>query len=137
MYGQRKAIAKRVPVTSKPRLSTSAINALEEESTEDLDDLSTPAATEGETATETELETESDSELEDEPLTGEGMLPRKQEVVSTATKSKRAISQHDLMNIYFRRDTIFLNLKNIDLFRSAMCYLECEGRGLQFLAQVK
>jgi phosphatidylethanolamine N-methyltransferase len=135
MYGQRKAIAKRVPVASKPRLSTSAINTLEEESSEDLDDLSTPAATEGETATDTELETETESEVEDELLVGEDMLPRKQEVGNTA--AKRAISQHDLMNIYFRRDTIFLNLKNIDLFRSAMCYLECEGRGLQFLAQVK
>lgn len=98
------------------------------------DILSTPAATEGETATETELETE--TEIEEENHGGEVTAGRKQSKhqpqLSTASSvsahsgisndstapryRRKAISQHDLLNKYFRRDAVVL--RNIDLLRS-------------------
>ncbi|CAK5271251.1 unnamed protein product [Mycena citricolor] len=114
LYGQRKPIAKRIPV--KPRESSAADVPLL-----DLDDdlIPTPSVTEGETASETELETETEGEMEDDTATsrrpGHFHKPSIGSTISFEDKPK-AVSQHDLLTKYFRRDTIIL--KNFDLLRA-------------------
>ncbi|KAF7297358.1 Phosphatidylethanolamine N-methyltransferase [Mycena indigotica] len=130
MYGQRKAIAKRTPVRPRRGQSTSntATPTTSADTSPELDGYasSTPSITEGETATETDLETEMEGELGAAPLPA-GRIKRHQPTVSIASSSsfdatqdmrnkEKPISQHDLFNKYFRRDTIIL--KNIDLFRA-------------------
>ncbi|EIM80188.1 uncharacterized protein STEHIDRAFT_126160 [Stereum hirsutum FP-91666 SS1] len=102
--------------------------------------MSTPSATEGDTATEEdEVETETETEIElvgtsttttttttcmketatglemDEGLggskAGKAMMGRRER-----SRSPTTTSGHDLMNRYFRNDTIFL--KNLDIFRA-------------------
>ena len=96
MYGKRKAIAKRIP------LSPSGSNNKEEESSfnslkasnlplQPDDYMHIPAIPEGNMTTDTE-----------EPEVG------------TPQKSK-TLSQHDLLNKYFRRDALVL--RNVDLLR--------------------
>ncbi|KAJ7454990.1 phosphatidylethanolamine N-methyltransferase [Mycena galericulata] len=118
MYGQRKAIAKRTPMRSRktPGASTST-------SPPDVDEYTTPSATEGDTATETDLETE--TEIEGETAApAPRRRPGHQQKASNASsfsegsppKKKKAITQHDLFNKYFRRDTVVL--RNLDIFRA-------------------
>ncbi|KAG7087767.1 phosphatidylethanolamine N-methyltransferase [Marasmius oreades] len=120
-YIKPKAIAKRTPILlpdAKPASPTDSVY------------LTTPSATEGETATDSELDTE--TEIEDDSISVEtNDFPRKrkrkhrQNTSSTGssqtgsgqvTPHKKAISQHDLLNKYFRRDTLIL--KNFDPFRA-------------------
>jgi phosphatidylethanolamine N-methyltransferase len=98
-----------------PTGSTSSISSF----TSDQADLPTPAPTEGETATETEPETERETDVETD-------TPRSQLTPSPVGQPSRSqhhdgnslappASQHDLMNSYFRKDTLFIS--NIDLLR--------------------
>jgi len=99
---------------------------------------STPTATEGDTATETELDTEIEIDYEScgvpddkkTKLRYQQWSPTSSVASSTTllngdgvgggTKSRKSshevVSQHDLLNKYFRRDTVIL--RNVDLFRS-------------------
>lgn len=131
MYGQKKAIAKRVPVNTRTKTASSpksvSVEALPEVPPEDCP---TPAATEGETATETDLETETETEYDARaPVTDfEGIkrsLHRAELSTESASsarsheglpKKKRVLSNHDLLTKYFRRDTMIF--KNLDLFRA-------------------
>lgn len=81
---------------------------------------STPAPTEGDTATETEIETERETDVETD------IIPRLQRPLLPVEQPSRnplpdgniptvPASQHDLMNSYFRKDTLFMS--NIDLLR--------------------
>ncbi|KAF7373639.1 Phosphatidylethanolamine N-methyltransferase [Mycena sanguinolenta] len=123
MYGQRKAIAKRTPVRRRTSPASSA--SVTPASGLDLDEYTTPSATEGETATETDLDTETELEADAAPVSAgrRRTRPRHQQSPSDASstsppKKKKAVSQHDLLNKYFRRDTVIL--KNLDLFRYAL-----------------
>ncbi|KAJ6463566.1 phosphatidylethanolamine N-methyltransferase [Mycena sanguinolenta] len=120
MYGQRKAIAKRTPVSRRPASSASITPSA---SGIDLDEYNTPSATDGETATETDLETETELDTDAAPVSAGRRRTRSghQQSPSDASsasppKKKKAVSQHDLLNKYFRRDTVIL--KNLDLFRA-------------------
>ena len=139
-YGQRKILAQRIPImprhkrtgsadeqlaspasgtrnrTHAPTGSVSSISSF----TSDQADLPTPAPTEGDTATETELETERETDVETDitPRLQRTTLPAEQPSHSLLPdKNTPAIpaSQHDLMNNYFRKDTLFIS--NIDLLR--------------------
>ena len=82
--------------------------------------LHTPATTEGETATETELETETEMEEEHTRVLETSKPKHQLPLASAATdalryKKKQRISQHDLLNRYFRRDVVVF--RNIDLLR--------------------
>ncbi|KAF8999874.1 phospholipid methyltransferase-domain-containing protein [Cyathus striatus] len=104
-------------------------------------DLPTPAATEGETASETELDTEIEEDLPISPpkkklnniITGSGKGSGKQNGNSrhqshpsnassngdssgSSWAERKPISQHDLLNKYFRRDAIVLH--NVDFLRA-------------------
>ncbi|KAG6834035.1 phosphatidylethanolamine N-methyltransferase [Arthromyces matolae] len=93
--------------------------------------LATPNVTEGETATETELETEVDEEtvmtptphlINAKPPSSKHQPKASVSSVSSAggdgptSNRKKPASQHDLLNKYFRHDTIVL--KNLDLLRA-------------------
>ena len=93
-------------------------------------DLPTPSATEGETATETDgpmTETETETEYESKAKAPKRKQLKRRSASSlgsagSMSESARArrpgspiMTQHDLMNRYFRHDTIFLH--NVDLFR--------------------
>ncbi|KAJ7852958.1 phosphatidylethanolamine N-methyltransferase [Mycena leptocephala] len=129
MYGQRKAIGKRTPVRPRtspvPSSSVSPENSVPSVPEADGYASSTPSATEGDTATETDLETE--TELEGEAAVPAGRhrtRPGHQQKASDASssfylseastpKKKKLLSQHDLFNKYFRRDTVVLrNLRS-------------------------
>lgn len=143
MYGQRKAIAKRTPLfPSRPKsvplpsssetvgssTITSAVGTPVEADLADI--LSTPAVTEGETATETDFETELEID-DDTPITDviNRKLSKHQQHHSIASSvsskggldagvprhKKKAVSQHDLLNKYFRRDAVVI--RNIDFLR--------------------
>jgi phosphatidylethanolamine N-methyltransferase len=125
MYGQRKAIAKRTPL--RPRVKTTPGTSSTPTATASPAEpgytSSTPSATEGDTATETDIETETETELDIEALVGGRRRAGHQAQPSNTTldgrlsppKPKKPMSEHDLLNKYFRRDTVVL--KNIDLFR--------------------
>lgn len=141
MYGQPKAIAKRTPLVPKSTV-TSSTNAVAGPSTRTVieadpaDILATPAVTEGETATDTtELETEveidetvvsriNESRGRENKRTLKHQLKPSVSSVSSAGSERpqpplryrrKAASQHDLLNKYFRHDTLVLG--NIDLLR--------------------
>lgn len=129
-YGQRKLLAHRTPLfpasTSRKAEESSGksshSHSRQASTASAATDTSTPAATEGETATESELETETETELEYETVRRR-RRPDSLSSVSTptigSTVSKRArspvLSQHDLLNRYFRKDSILFH--NIDLLR--------------------
>ena len=130
MYGQKKLIAKRVPVVVAQRNSaTSDDNDVI--SKPGIHDLPVPAMTDGETGTDTELETETEMEG---PATGR-LQRRSRHRSRPSTDSSgssvgrespgrhrhKAISQHDLLNKYFRRDAVIL--KNVDLLRFVMLFV--------------
>lgn len=128
MYGQRKLIAKRVPVAPSKTKTNGDSRSDKNEATgkTSTDDL-TPAMTDGETATETELETETETEA---PAGSRKRCRSKRQQRDSSSSSStdgqcseycstprtKAISQHDLFNKYFRRDTVIL--KNVDLLRA-------------------
>ncbi|EPQ49705.1 hypothetical protein GLOTRDRAFT_67209, partial [Gloeophyllum trabeum ATCC 11539] len=117
-YGQRKPIAQRTPLRRTPASDSSSRS----QSVSSLADLTTPSATEGETATETE-ELQTETETEFEGTAKQEQMMKKAEVsaaltpATAVTRRHRSafVTQHDLMNTYFRQDTIIL--RNIDLFR--------------------
>ncbi|KAJ6554459.1 phosphatidylethanolamine N-methyltransferase [Mycena capillaripes] len=131
MYGQRKAIAKRTPM--RPRTTPASSSSATPASVSSVPELdgyasSTPSATEGDTATETDLETETEHEGEAAVPAGRRRTrPGHQQQASNASdlslreasppkKKKKLLSQHDLFNKYFRRDTVVL--KNLDFLRA-------------------
>ena len=87
--------------------------------TSDLAYMSTPAPTEGDTATETDFETERETDFETEIALQPRLTdsPAEQPPCSQPDESIYPVpaSQHDLMNSYFRKDTVFIS--NIDLLR--------------------
>ncbi|KAH7924203.1 hypothetical protein BV22DRAFT_1196127 [Leucogyrophana mollusca] len=127
MYGKRTPIALRKPLftsTSRKVRSQKDPSPLPSPSEDEaVEQLSTPAVTEGETATETELDTETETECESTPVLKEKPLRGSQSPSSASSKSARraaselGVSQHDLHNKYFRRDTVVL--QNVDLLRSS------------------
>ncbi|EIN05166.1 hypothetical protein PUNSTDRAFT_146058 [Punctularia strigosozonata HHB-11173 SS5] len=123
-YGQKKPIAQRIPlVTVSSRRSDSVSEssraspiAVSAQSSRGLSDATTPSQTEGETATETELETETETEYEDQHVAIR-RVPQQHRVVASSRPRSPPLSQHDLLNRYFRKDTIFLH--NFDLLRAS------------------
>lgn len=112
MYGQRKPIAQRTPLIpsniSRSSLTASGPPTRPRSRSETDPDLSTPGATEGETS-------DPDSELDTE--VDEAYTPARS---ITSSKDKPGFPQpmmtlHDLMNLYFRKDTLMLH--NLDIFR--------------------
>ncbi|KAG6890127.1 hypothetical protein C0995_011420 [Termitomyces sp. Mi166 len=145
MYGQPKAIAKRTPLapTSRSKAQSESVSSLPTNAVagpttrpvieaDPADILATPAVTEGETATETtepETEVEIDERMprriggENKRISKHQPQPSVSSVSSVGGEQlpsprywKKAASQHDLLNKYFRHDTLVL--KNIDLLRS-------------------
>ncbi|KAK0200737.1 phospholipid methyltransferase-domain-containing protein [Desarmillaria ectypa] len=132
LYGQKKAIAKRVPVNTRSKMvSPSKFVSTESVSLPQMppEDCPTPAATEGETATETDLETETETEYDERTsVVGFESIKRSLHRTELSTEStssahsheglsnKKALSNHDLLTKYFRRDTMIF--KNLDLFRA-------------------
>ncbi|TFY80389.1 hypothetical protein EWM64_g3623 [Hericium alpestre] len=124
-YGQRKPLAERQPLHKKDLSVSSSVSASPASSlsrARSLSDvtelLSTPSVTEGETATETDLETETEFESN---LRKQGMKKAVSGLSSPAAtismkRSREAMSHHDLLNRYFRKDTLFLH--NFDIFRA-------------------
>lgn len=146
-YGQRKILAQRIPIMPRHRKSgsldgqlvspapgawnrghgpTGSVSSISSFAS-DQADLPTPAPTEGDTATEAELETERETDFEmdvtshsqrtpypaEQPSCGENILPT-------------PASQHDLMNNYFRKDTLIVS--NVDPLRYASHALAlCSG----------
>ena len=109
-YGQRKLLAERVPVHKRNMSSASIASSTHILSYLDSTDvLSTPSATEGETMTETETDIETEMEYD-------GISSKCTTVQHTEKRSRSpVISHHDLLNRYFRQDTIFVH--NFDVFR--------------------
>ncbi|KAH9922238.1 phosphatidylethanolamine N-methyltransferase [Fomitopsis serialis] len=139
-YGQKKLLALRSPLASVSSSSSSSKKSRDSPVSHDRQvssssissvDLPTPSATEGETATETDgpvTETETETEYESKTKAPKRKLQRRSASslasagsMSESSRTRRAgspiVSQHDLMNRYFRQDTIFL--KNLDLLRAS------------------
>jgi len=136
-YGQRKILAQRVPIMPRHKKSGSVdepfvsapsgachrghVPTGSVSSMSDQADFPTPAPTEGDTATETELETERDTDLETDitPRLQRTTLPLEQPSRTWTPDGSDTLtmpaSQHDLMNSYFRKDTLLIS--NIDLLR--------------------
>ncbi len=131
MYGKQKLLASRIPLAQHPEVS----RALQTPKARprplspvdhNADVLSTPANTEGESASDTELDTETEMEYEVDDTTGRSSpnasTITSSPLLSAATKTKtRAISQHDLLNRYFRNDTVMLH--NLDPHRLVIIIL--------------
>lgn len=145
-YGQPKAIAKRTPIVTKKSSDRSeAVNPEPSTSTAPTSSSypPTPAITEGDTATDTELETEVEDDVS--PLvpgpsrTGKakltnGNVKRHQQTFSMDStissngalvgaggpQKRKAVSHHDLLNKYFRRDAVVL--RNLDLLRYVLSF---------------
>ncbi|GBE86958.1 Phosphatidylethanolamine N-methyltransferase [Sparassis crispa] len=130
-YGQRKPLAYRSPVIaalSQADVQSESHSRKDSSSSIEQTELSTPSATEGESATEPEelfTETETETEFETnftsnriKRLTGFSS-PFNGDLLSyvPSRASSPPLSQHDLMNRYFRKDMVLL--MNIDLLRSA------------------
>lgn len=126
MYGQQKLLASRIPIVQHtegsrilqtPKARTRPLASV----VDNLDTLSTPTPTDGETATDTDLDTETETEcdvdqMECSTVNTNVAILSSPKLSSSSTKSKtRAITQHDLLNRYFRNDTIMLH--NLDLLR--------------------
>ncbi|TFK36055.1 phosphatidylethanolamine N-methyltransferase [Crucibulum laeve] len=137
---------------------TSATNTPANEEQEPTD-LPTPAATEGDTATETELETEAEDEVpfiaaskkasaskiktsrhQAQPSIASSIssasdaLLGNRHAVGNGDSKRKVVSQHDLLNKYFRRDAIALS--NIDMLRATdamLVLIVFYGLGFAFL----
>ncbi|KAI0062970.1 hypothetical protein BV25DRAFT_1907416 [Artomyces pyxidatus] len=109
-YGQRKPLAERVPI--RRATPDESLPARARAFSDPAEIMSTPSVTEGETASETETETELEglaSRSRSPPTTSSRGLTKK--------RSRSPMSHHDLLNRYFRQDTIFLY--NLDVFRAS------------------
>jgi phosphatidylethanolamine N-methyltransferase len=127
-YGQRKPIAQRTPIyPSTPRTNSDSTECSPSPTQcsgrnsplSATDTLTTPTATDGETATESDtLATEPEAES-DTPTSKSGTFTPPKRTASVIERKKttkgQGISQHDLLNKYFKRDTVLLH--NVDLFR--------------------
>ncbi|KAF6750342.1 phosphatidylethanolamine N-methyltransferase [Ephemerocybe angulata] len=139
-YGQKKAIAQRIRFRSNSEVAGPSSTTAAVATPEPGVDSSTPAITEGDSAT-TEPELETETEIEEQTIP-EFNLPNKTKPSSTIKsqhsrhqpklsiassvssnagfvhqkKQPKALSQHDLLNKYFRRDTV--TLRNLDLLRA-------------------
>lgn len=107
-----------------PTGSTSSTSSF----TSDQTDWPTPASTEGDTATETELETERETDLEaDIPSHSQSAALPIEQPAHCEHRGEDApllpASQHDLMNSYFRKDTLVIS--NVDLLRSGTHPYNC------------
>lgn len=112
MYGQRKPLALRTPLQSGSNTQGTSTPDSHQRSYSETSSIgmSTPSFTEGETATETEMETEIEDQL---PAREKIIRPP---LVKSSTKSRpRPMTQHDLLNRFFRKDIV--GLANIDLLR--------------------
>ncbi|KAJ2919580.1 hypothetical protein MD484_g828, partial [Candolleomyces efflorescens] len=145
-YGQKKPIAKRIPI-SRSRASsavagpsTAVDTAAPAPAPESGAEYSTPAITEGDSATtESELETETEVEEDIGPISvnmpnvtkpSSTIKPKhsrhqtqssiassiSSHVGSVHQKKEKSLSQHDLLNKYFRRDAVVF--RNLDLLRA-------------------
>ncbi|GJJ14041.1 hypothetical protein Clacol_008298 [Clathrus columnatus] len=116
MYGQRKLIAQRIPLipTNISRSSSISIPPTRPRSRTETDpELSTPGATEGETS---EPESEPDTEV-DESYVPSPANPTLSNISKAKTLLQPTMTVHDLMNIYFRKDTLIFY--NLDIFRAS------------------
>jgi len=130
-YGQRKPIAQRTPLYRlAPRVKTieSSQSTVPSPGRNSplfaTDTCTTPTVTDGETATESDaLATEPEGQSDSQPIqaailqSGTFTLPKRTAGLLAERKKikERGTSQHDLLNKYFRRDTVLLH--NVDLFR--------------------
>ncbi|KAI0750354.1 phosphatidylethanolamine N-methyltransferase [Irpex lacteus] len=113
-YGQRKLLAKRIPLPPAPKKSHERVRSASISSTASVE-LSTPSATEGESGTETDgPHTDSDSETENED--GNTSRGHKRRRSNTSFSSVGGHKGHDLFNKYFRQDVVLLH--NVDLLRA-------------------
>ncbi|KAF8636076.1 hypothetical protein AX17_003783 [Amanita inopinata Kibby_2008] len=146
MYGKRKVIAKRVPVISPVKGGIVKDNVIASVEEPGVRDLPAPAMTDGETATETDLETETELEGSSQ-LSGTPSLIRLKQKQNTSKDSlntgrrsnprRKATSQHDLLNKYFRRDTVIL--RNVDLLRAndaMLVLIIAYGIGISFMPRL-
>lgn len=138
MYGQKKAIAKRTPLFTANHNTTAVPSPIGSGAPQTpitraksalVSDLLTPPVTEGETATDTEHEAEMEPDLASSRSASASprkKVSRHQPCPSVSSSAeyddlksdhpqKRGLSQHDLLNKYFRRDTLVL--RNLDLLR--------------------
>lgn len=132
MYGQRKLLASRIPLqygspSRKPSNGSTSHQRSISETSDVADGLSTPAVTEGETATDTELETETEADhprvldMKERTDTPDTMPGTPSENYGTLRlKTSLILTQHDLMNRFFRKDAIILH--NLDLLRYVETY---------------
>ncbi|OBZ74367.1 Phosphatidylethanolamine N-methyltransferase [Grifola frondosa] len=123
-YGHRKPLAQRSPLLSGVCQSGNSTESHSRPPSVSSVELSTPAATEGESATETdEVTTETETEFEIDSTVkrrpGFAFSSLHDEVVSHGPSRCRspALSHHDLVHRYFRKDAIFLH--NVDLLRTS------------------
>ena len=113
MYGQRKPIAQRTPlIIPQPTTRTTYLTYSRPRSLDSplYVDSPTPTVTEGET---TETETELDTELDESYM----LPPSDHARIAEARPRSHSLTQHDLLNFFFRKDVIIL--RNIDLLRYA------------------
>ncbi|THU85514.1 phosphatidylethanolamine N-methyltransferase [Dendrothele bispora CBS 962.96] len=139
MYGKPKILAKRTPLPIKSQESEATPVEPVAIDIADIADLTTPSATEADTATETELETE--TEENPSPSIVRNKAYKHQQTISVSSislngtefvTSKKPVSQHDLLNKYFRRDTVIL--RNLDVFRANdLFFLLLLGYALLFI----
>lgn len=128
-YGKKKLLAARIPISTPSQNGQTIISHKRSESAaSDASELyTTPTATEGESATETDLDTETETELDchvgkgfpnisTSRIVASDSLPTSGTAspVPRSTKS-RVLSQHDLVNRYFRKDLILFH--NFDPLR--------------------
>ncbi|EJD05138.1 phosphatidylethanolamine N-methyltransferase [Fomitiporia mediterranea MF3/22] len=122
-YGQKKLLASRIPPvceSSLSRKSTRPSTPVHNRSVSIATDNSTPSVTEGESATETDLETETELdivELRTPRIGSSTSLPSISTSRSSRSPMTRILSQHDLLNRYFRKDVILLH--NFDPLRAS------------------
>jgi hypothetical protein len=117
LYGQRKPLAMRIPLFIPDGKEEQHVRRTSGASSTGV---STPSFTEGDTATETEVETEVEDTLPARETNIHSPL-----IKISSKRRARPMTQHDLLNRYFRKDTI--GLHNIDLLRLAPCQTPSSG----------
>lgn len=126
-YGKPKAIAKRTPVNTSATRANGSISTFDDPIPKGSH---VTIVAEAETETDTEVEDGFDRANTSEVKTNlRKEMPRRRFVHSRSRSTsikgnpgeKKVISQHDLLNKYFRRDPVVL--KNVDLLRSVTFFL--------------
>lgn len=123
MYGQRKPIAQRTPLILKPsttRPMSPPLSRPRPLTAPLYSESPTPAATEGET---TETETELETELEDSYIISNTLAGGNSASDAETRPRSHSLTQHDLMNFFFRKDVIIL--RNVDLLRYVSPMFTC------------